>query len=111
MKIDLSDLKVGDEVFNTRYGMVKILSNDRISLGVDEEFNYYRSDGYSYDEDDRIVDEYPEYFRSIQQCIDYFEYVKKSSEKRLYEFGDLEFTDRAVLTRAQVLRVKGIFNE
>ncbi len=75
MKIDLSDLSQGNKVFSTIEGELRIenIINDLIYPNGNE--IYYINGKLENNE------EHPSLFHSIEECIEYFQHVKKEMDK------------------------------
>ena len=79
MKIDFSDIRDNQKVFHVTRGMIKIekgVSDRKDIVFTDADNAEYFSDGKEYDDD-----KHPSFFHSIEECIEYFQSVKKEMDE------------------------------
>lgn len=93
LKIDFSDIRDNQKVFHVTRGMIKIekgVSDTKDKVFTDADNAEYFSDGKEYDDD-----KHPSFFHSIEECIEYFQSVKKdmdeeSKPKKRYWIWDVK---------------------
>ena len=84
LKIVLSDVKEGDTIFNSIDGYCKL-----VKTCDDYDFPFIKGANgvfYTYHGKNDLNDKHPSCFHSIEECIEYFQSVKKDMDKRFSLF-------------------------